>query len=103
MQPNQYIDGAKLLSEWERKNAVLPSGGYGNVYKQSREHIVKQVKFLEQSGVSYYDLSYMFKETPDTLYVDNCCHLNGKGYDIVIRKMVQTILAELDSEAALEN
>jgi len=103
LQPNQYIDGAKQLSEWERKNAVLPSGGYGNVYKQRRDHIVKQVVFLEQSGVSYYDLSYMFKKTPDTLYVDNCCHLNGKGYDMVVRKIVQTILAELDSEAALED
>ena len=103
LQPNQYIEGAKLLSDWERENAVLSSGGYGNVYKQSHQQIVKQAKVLKQSNINYHDLTYMFKETSDTLYVDNCCHLNNKGYDIVVRKIVQTILADITNSAGVQD
>ncbi len=91
LQPNQYIDGAKPLNPEERKIAILDHGGYGNAYKQLLPTLLKRVKPLEEAGVHFYDLTYMFSETPDTLYVDNCCHLNPKGYDIVARKLMTTI------------
>jgi len=94
LQPNQYIKGAKILSAEEQKIAILKTGGYGNVYKQSFPILQQRFSSLISQGVHFHDLTYMFENTPDTLYVDNCCHLNPKGYDIVSRKLSEIITAD---------
>lgn len=91
LQPNQYIDGAKILSDEEKRIAVIKTGGYGNVYKKGYPFIVTRAADLVKMGVNYHDLTYMFKNDSDTLYVDNCCHLNPKGYDIVVREIASKI------------
>ncbi len=91
LQPNQYIDGAKLLNDEERKVAILEKGGYGNVYRQGFPTLLPRVKKLQDAGVHFHDMTFLFKDTPDTLYVDNCCHLNPKGYDMVVRALAKTI------------
>jgi len=94
LQPNQYIKGAKLLSDDEKRNAVLAHGGYGNVYRQMFPMLQKRFDKLRSQGVHFHDLTYMFKDIPDTLYIDNCCHLNPKGYDIVTRKLTEIIIED---------
>ncbi|RBP49211.1 hypothetical protein [Arenicella xantha] len=94
LQPNQYIDGAKLFNPAEKAIAILPKGGYGNVYRQTFPILIKESQRLIQQNIHFYDLTYMFKDIPDTLYVDNCCHLNPKGYDIVVREIAKTVKAD---------
>ena len=91
LQPNQYIEGSKPLSEEERKIAILEKGGYGNAYRQYQPILVRRGQQLRALGVHFYDLTFMFKEMNETLYVDNCCHLNPKGYDEVARQLMVTI------------
>lgn len=91
LQPNQYIDGAKQINQEERKVAILEQGGYGNVYRQNFATLLPRIKKLEDTEVHFHDLTYLFKDTPDTLYVDNCCHLNPKGYDMVVRALAKKI------------
>jgi len=91
LQPNQYIDGAKLFNDEERKVAILEHGGYGNVYRQGFPTLLPRIEHLQKEGIHFHDLTYLFKDTPDTLYVDNCCHLNPKGYDIVVRAIAEII------------
>lgn len=91
LQPNQYIEGAKALSNEEKQTAILKSGGYGNVYKMGYPYIKQQAKALKNEGVSYHDLTTMFKDNSETLYIDNCCHLNRKGYNLVVKKIASTI------------
>ena len=93
LQPNQYIKDSKILSDIERKEFVLEQGGYGNVYKNTHANIVKSAQRLTEQGVRYYDMTFVFKDIPDTLYIDNCCHLNHKGYTIIARNIVSQILA----------
>ena len=91
LQPNQYIAGAKLLNDAERRVAIVEHGGYGNVYRQTFPELQKRTATLRNQGVHFHDLTYMFKDTPDTLYIDNCCHMNGKGYDLVVKEIVRLI------------
>jgi len=91
LQPNQYIDGAKPINDEERKVAILEKGGYGNVYRQAFPTLSPRIEQLKKAGVHFHDLTYLFKDTPDTLYIDNCCHLNPKGYDMVVRALAKTI------------
>ena len=94
LQPNQYIEGAKILSAEEQEIAILKTGGYGNVYRQAFPILQERFEKLTSQGVHFYDLTFMFKDTPDTLYIDNCCHLNPKGYHMVIRELVRRVSAD---------
>jgi len=98
LQPNQYIDGNKILSSWERANAVLESGSYGNVYQLYHPVLLEKSKVLEQRGVNYFDLTFIFKDISDTLYIDNCCHINNKGIDLIAEKLVETILSQKNNQ-----
>lgn len=91
IQPNQYIEGAKLLSDFEIKNTVLPSGGYGNVYKKAYPKLALKAQQLQNEGVSLVNLTSIFKNNAHDLYIDNCCHMNPKGYDLVARAVVDAI------------
>lgn len=91
LQPNQYIEGAKPLSEEEQQNAYVAKGGYGHVYKMSYPYLVERFSTLAQQNVQFKDLTYMFKDDADTLYIDTCCHLNAKGYYFVAQKLLAEI------------
>lgn len=91
IQPNQYIEGAKILSEFEKTHTVLSAGGYGNVYKQAYPKLAAKALLLQGEGINLINLTNMFKDTADDLYIDNCCHLNPKGYDLVARAVVAGI------------
>jgi len=92
LQPNQYIKGSKILSPIEKNKYVLKSGSYGNVFASSHSNIVNSAKQLSEKGVNYYDMTYVFKDVSKTLYVDNCCHLNRTGYNLIATRIVQNIL-----------
>lgn len=102
LQPNQYIDGAKLLSVFERKNTVLKQGGYGHVYKNNYPKLAKKGKQLTAQGINFHNLTYLFKDNAEDLYIDNCCHLNSKGYDLVVWAIVAKIAKQLKQQKTAE-
>lgn len=97
LQPNQYINGSKPLSEFEKKYFLLEKGGYGNIYQNVRDILVEKAKQLPIKGVNYYDLTYIFRNKPNTLYIDNCCHLNSEGSNIVAAEIVRLITEDLSN------
>ena len=102
IQPNQYIDGAKpSMTEKERRIAFVEKeqSGYGYWYKRGYPFILEHRKRLQASGVHSTDLTFMFKDVPDQLYIDNCCHLNPKGSYKIIEYIVDTIHQHNLSEA----
>lgn len=92
LQPNQYIQGSKPLSVYEQNNAVLERDGYGNIYRVSYPYLIKEAERLEQSGINFHDMTFIFAQTPDTLYIDNCCHINAKGYQILGEKIGELVI-----------
>ena len=102
IQPNQYIEGAKpLMTENERRIAFVEKeqSGYGYWYKRGYPFILEHRKRLQASGVHSTDLTFMFKDVEDELYIDNCCHLNPKGSYKIIEQIVDTIHQHNLSEA----
>ncbi len=43
----------------------------------------------------FLDLTYIFKNKPETIYTDDCCHLNSHGYDLLIDTVFTTISQSL--------
>lgn len=91
LQPNQYIDGAKPMSEQERRVAIMREGGYGYFYKRAYPYLQKHAKWLIAQGISYHDLTFMYQDVEQPLYIDNCCHVNGQGSRLMVQKMAQII------------
>ena len=94
LQPNQYIEGSKpVMSKLEREVALIAGhkGGYGNLYRKIYPRIQKKIAWLEQRGIEFYDLSYLYKDVEEIIYRDNCCHVNARGYSMMVERIVETI------------
>ena len=82
LQPNIYDANSKILSKKELELSAKAQLWEANVeagYPLLREYGDK----LKREGVSFFDLSKIFEDKRETLYIDNCCHLNKKGNDII--------------------
>jgi hypothetical protein len=96
IQPNQYIEGAKpKMSAAERAVALVdPNSGqssYGFWYQQGYPYLKEQQARLIEQGVKSHDLTFLYKDMPDEIYIDNCCHMNSKGNDIIVNAVVEKI------------
>jgi len=93
LQPNQYVPGAKPLSAWEREFAWSADRqsrmepGYPLLQAVSRD--------LPSQGVNYFDLTGIFADHPETRYVDDCCHLNRRGNELLAAEMVRRMAPAL--------
>ncbi len=103
LQPNQYIEGSKpIMSEHEREVALIAAhkGGYGNLYRKIYPLLQKKIPWLEQRGVEFHDLSYLYKDVEEIIYRDNCCHVNVLGNYMMVEKIVETIHQSNIADAA---
>ena len=97
LQPNQYVPGSKPLSEWERSNATTP-GPFGDAAGMGYPLLIEAGKRLAESGIPFVDLTEIFSDHSETLYSDNCCHLNDRGYQLLAEKMVSIIAEAISNE-----
>ncbi len=49
-------------------------------------------KDLKKEGIEFHDITMIFKDEKETIYRDDCCHLNKKGNDVLAHHIGQTIL-----------
>jgi hypothetical protein len=103
LQPNQHVVGSKPVAPEEvrlvagqsaYKNAVV--GGYPVLRQQGEE--------LRRAGVAFHDLTMVFENVQEPLYIDSCCHLNPAGYARIARVIGDTVRAGGDgtrSDAAV--
>jgi hypothetical protein len=100
IQPNQYFRGSKPLSADERRSRIRKSERFDlitPVYRRLEEATPR----LRAAGVEFYFLGRIFAATPETVYRDECCHLNPHGVDLLGRAIAERMLAsgKLDSVA----
>lgn len=79
LQPNQYLPGSKTFSSEERTIAFSSDSPYRRwvplAYPLLREAGVR----LRNQGVDFKDLSKIFTGVRETVYKDDCCHMNARG------------------------
>ena len=77
IQPNQYVPNSKVFTEKEKK--LLTYHAYGN-------YIEKYYMQMQGAGLIddlFIDQRYLFKNTPQTVYYDRCCHMNQLGMEMI--------------------
>jgi hypothetical protein len=83
LQPNQYVEGSKILSDVERANYYQPEGTDAYLVRVGYPRLQERGRHLVSEGIGFSDLSGVFSERSDTIYSDSCCHYNVTGYEIL--------------------
>ncbi len=91
LQPNQYVAGSKVLTAREQQIAILKGQGYGERYRLAYPMLQEQAAWLLDNDVAYTDLSQVFAAESGDIYIDNCCHVNERGSDLIVMAMAKTI------------
>jgi len=91
LQPNQYVPDSKPLSPWERANAYEPDGLIGTSTAKGYPLLTRFNQDLQNQGVNYFDLTGIFADHSETLYLDSCCHLNDRGNELLAAEMVRRL------------
>ena len=89
LQPNQYLPESKPLSPAELQSAYKPDGYFGAFIPQGYPLLTAFDRDLQKQGVNYFDLTGIFVARPETLYIDECCHLNDRGNELLAAEMVR--------------
>lgn len=94
LQPNQYVEGSKPLSARERAVAIEAGHPWGLAARRHYGRLREAGAELRVRGVAFHDLTQVFVAVTDDLYVDNCCHFNHTGNQILARAIAPAIAAK---------
>ncbi len=89
LHPNQYIHNSKPFSKEELMYFVKSGHPYARPASLIYPKIVKEVQNLQDEGINIIDSTNLFSSYSDTLYSDDCCHYNKKGYELLHKEIIR--------------
>ncbi|MEM9801364.1 MAG: hypothetical protein AAGA20_13640 [Planctomycetota bacterium] len=91
LQPNQHVVDSKPLSEHEKEHAIGGRKGYGARVPDGYPPLRAAGVELYEAGVRFHDLTDVFADRTETLYIDSCCHFNELGNEIFAHAIAEAI------------
>lgn len=79
------------MSAEEYEAAILEGHPFREGVERGYPLLIKEGAWLRAHGVNFHDLTMMFADNNEVLYRDKCCHVNKKGYRLVIQHILQEI------------
>ena len=98
LQPNQYVPGSKPINPLEAA-AVARSTPYRRIVETGYPLLRKAGAALTMAGVRFTDLSSVFANHAEPLYVDSCCHVGVPGNTIVADAIFEVLRRDLEPNA----
>jgi hypothetical protein len=98
LQPNQYVEGSKPMSDFERRTAVRPNSRYAWPAREGYPYLQASGRELQREGVPFYDMTGVFETTEAPVYSDVCCHLNEKGNQLLGAAIGDALVKELEEQ-----
>ena len=95
LQPNQYVEGSKTLTPEELVTAFREDHPYRIGVVKGYPELLSAGERLRRQGVDFHDLTNLYRETPQTVYADDCCHPNHKGYALVAKEIAGLLAPKL--------
>jgi hypothetical protein len=89
LQPNQYVPGSKPIGAAERAVAVHDDHPTRFAVEQGYPVLQARGEELRAEGIAYEDLTGVFAEVEEPLYVDACCHLGPRGNELLARAIAR--------------
>jgi len=98
LQPNQFVPESKPMSDEEQEVAGLHDMGrttFARMVRNGYPHLQAGGKELRGRGVEFHDLTMLFAQHPEPLYVDDCCHYNVHGYRLLAKAVAEAVAAKV--------
>jgi hypothetical protein len=102
LQPNQYLEGSKPMTIEERKLAVVLDHAYRPPVVKGYPLLVEAGQDLKRKGVAFHDLRRIYSDRPEPLYIDACCHVNARGYEIVTEQLCEAVIEAIEDEQEID-
>ena len=91
VQPNQYVEGSKPMGAREAKIARDERLHWSRGVATGYPLLAERFERMRAEGVDLRDLTLLFADTEDVIFIDNCCHLNQRGLEMVAREIASAI------------
>ncbi len=91
LQPNQYYSN-KVFTREEQKIALDHQGPYSFLVKKGYPALGQEIESLRKNNVNAYSAVEIFDKVKETLYIDNCCHFNRLGNQLLADFIAESIL-----------
>ena len=101
LQPNQYVPGAKPLTDRELRKAFWANSRAAKGVRSGYPLLAEYGRRLRERGVEFFDLSRIYADVYETLYTDPCCHLNRRGNELLAAAMLRRIIEATDADGAI--
>jgi hypothetical protein len=98
LQPNQYVPDSKPLSEQELATAYVPDSIGAERVRHGYPRLIEAGAEIKAQGLPFYDMTGIFADVTDDVYVDNCCHVNPVGNRILAGAIADAIIEQLDPQ-----
>ena len=89
VQPNQYLKGSKILSEEELRIAI--DSRVEDIRHEQMTLLRTGFTDLRKSGIPIFDMTKVFLGHTNSVYRDNCCHLNALGVNLLTEAIISSI------------
>jgi hypothetical protein len=91
LQPNQYFSHAKPMTADEERIALRKDHPFRRAAELGYPLLREYGQKLVAAGVDFYDLSTVFDGVKEPLYVDDCCHFNKRGNEILADALLRAL------------
>ena len=94
LQPNQYVTNSKPLSPRELEIAFHPNNPWSKIAVEHYDKLITTGAAMRASGLPFFDMTSIFNNTSESIYVDDCCHFHALGNKIMAEHILPVIVAE---------
>lgn len=95
LQPNQYLQGSKPMGSEESGISLDMKSKYAQRVPVAYPLLQAAGEQLAEEGVLFHDLTTLFADVQEPIYVDSCCHMNREGSKLMGQAMLEALLAAL--------
>jgi len=95
LQPNQYIDDSKVLTDAELAHAWDPEHEWSVSAREGYPYLIEAGAALRAEGIDYHDLTEIYRDVDEDVYVDSCCHVGPRGNEFVARAVAEALAPRL--------
>ena len=97
LQPNQYVPESKPLGPAEHALAFNEESIYKSGVENGYRLLADHGKELTAAGVTFVDLRMAFENIEEPVYIDDCCHLDLNGNEIIASIVAQAMIEDFHS------
>jgi hypothetical protein len=92
IQPNLHDYGSKPLTAEEQQRVAVNRPQYVQIAELYRR-LERMAAELRSEGVAIESLTQLFHDHHETVYIDDCCHFNRRGLEVMGAAIADRILA----------